>query len=102
MGRRAGGEPHSEATGAVLRPNRLPSDGVVDGLPHAVHPGCVAARETVLVQGAGGGVASAAIMLARHAAPGSGPPRATSPTSRSRWAHAVFDSVRGCPTGSTW
>ena len=46
----------------------MPADGVADRLPDAVHArGRVAPGSTVLVQGAGGGVATALIVLGRAA-----------------------------------
>ena len=49
----------------------MPADGVADGVPDALHPGRAASPATrVLVQGAGGGVATALIALARAAGSG--------------------------------
>ena len=49
--------------GAVLGGRRLPVDGVADGLPDAVHHAGLRPGATVLVQGAGGGVATALVQL---------------------------------------
>ena len=60
---------------------------------------------TVLVQGAGGGVATALIVLgARPRARGCGRPRARRPSGRGRWSSARTRSssrARGCPSAST-
>ena len=66
-GRRAPAQPGAQARRAVLRRGRLPADGVPDRLPDAVHPGRDEPGATVLVQGAGGGVATALILLGRAA-----------------------------------
>ena len=51
-----------------LRGGGVPADGVADGLPDAVHArGAWRPGATVLVQGAGGGVATALIVLGRAA-----------------------------------
>ncbi len=43
----------------------MPADGVADGVPDAVAQGGLEPGESVLVQGAGGGVATALVALAR-------------------------------------
>ena len=53
---------------AVLRGGRVPADRLADGVPDAVHAGPASRPgDTVLVQGAGGGVATALITLGRAA-----------------------------------
>ena len=66
-GRRAPAQPGAEAGRADLGGGRLPADRLADGLPHAVHPVGRAARRTVLVQGAGGGVSTALVAIGRAA-----------------------------------
>ena len=53
--------------GAVVRRGGLPADGVADRVPDAVHARGVTPGSTLLVQGAGGGVATALIVLGRAA-----------------------------------
>lgn len=45
----------------------MSADRLVDGLPHALRPRGLKAGDIVLVQGTGGGVATALIVLARAA-----------------------------------
>ena len=65
-------QPRAQARRAVVRGRGVPAHGVAHRLPDAVHPVRPAPGQTVLVQGAGGGVASALVPLARRAASGSG------------------------------
>ena len=51
-------------------PRPPPCHGLADRLPDALHPRALQPGETVLVQGAGGGLATAAIALARGGAAG--------------------------------
>ena len=45
-----------QACRSVVRRGRVSADGVADGIPDAVHPVRLKQGDTVLVQGAGGGV----------------------------------------------
>ena len=62
--RGAAPQPRAQAGGALVRGGRVPADRMADRLPDAVRARRRAPGETVLVQGAGGGVASALIALA--------------------------------------
>ena len=65
-GRAGGGarrQPRPQAAGAELRGGRVPADGVADRVPDAVHEGELRPGDTVLVQGASGGLANALIRL---------------------------------------
>ena len=66
-GGRAAAQPGAQACRADLRAGRLPAHGLPDRLPDAVRPGRLQPGATVLVQGAGGGVATALILLGRAA-----------------------------------
>ena len=77
---------------------------MADRLPDAVHAAALSPGSTVLVQGAGGGVATALIVLGAAAG------LRVWATSRSEakraravelGADAAFEPARGCPSGST-
>ena len=87
-----------------LRARRLPAHGLADRVPHAVREVRVEPGSTVLVQGAGGGVATALIVLGRAAGyrVWATAGRRRSGRGRSSSAPTRCSSPgRGCPSGWT-
>ena len=104
-GHRAAANLVAKPAGLSLRGGGLPADGLADRLSDAVQPGPRSGPgDSVLVQGAGGGVATALISLARAAGCACAPPAATR-AKRARaveiGAHAALDAGSALPIAWT-